>query len=101
MKRTTRNNKKTKDEKNLAAVFCVLRQRGTGLLAKLATKKEAARWPPLDWHAERARRRNPPLERKAQAEADLARASHDREVVAPGVASVEPAVHVELVEQVF
>src|SRR6187551_156595 len=48
-----------------------------------------------------ARRRNPPLERKAQADADFPRATHDGEVVAPGVARIEPAVDVDLVEQVL
>src|SRR5688572_26206857 len=41
------------------------------------------------------------LELEAQADADLPRPADDRKVVAPRVARVEPAVDVELVEQVL
>src|SRR5690349_8904376 len=41
------------------------------------------------------------LEPEAQSRADLARAADDREVVAPDVARVEAAVHVQLVGEVL
>src|SRR5690242_858240 len=60
MKPPEKRPQNAKDKEKLAAVFCVLQQRGTGLLAKLASEKEAARWPPLDWHAERSAPQSPP-----------------------------------------